>query len=48
MPRDGLVTFDGAQHLVSAAAGELEQRPRLPATCMGPPPGQGQRPQITD
>ncbi|GAA2211065.1 hypothetical protein GCM10009850_065240 [Nonomuraea monospora] len=29
VPRDGLVTFDGAQHLVSAAAGELEQRPRL-------------------
>ncbi|GAA4947128.1 hypothetical protein HD597_006899 [Nonomuraea thailandensis] len=29
VPRDGLVTFDGAQHLVSAAAGELEQRPGL-------------------
>jgi hypothetical protein len=26
VPRDGLVTFDGAQHLVSAAAGEVEQR----------------------
>ncbi|MFF4614264.1 hypothetical protein [Nonomuraea jabiensis] len=29
VPRDGLVTFDGAQHLVSAAAGELERRPGL-------------------
>lgn len=29
VPAGGLVTFDGAQHLVSAAAGELEQRPRL-------------------
>ncbi|MEO3871382.1 hypothetical protein ABGB18_21425 [Nonomuraea sp. B12E4] len=29
VPRDGLMTFDGAQHLVSAAAGEIEQRPRL-------------------
>ncbi|MGW5161031.1 hypothetical protein ACWEPN_36665, partial [Nonomuraea wenchangensis] len=26
VPREGLVTFDGAQHLVSAAAGEVEQR----------------------
>lgn len=26
VPRDGLVTFDGAQHLVSAAAGEVERR----------------------
>ncbi|HEX4818421.1 MAG TPA: hypothetical protein VFV66_37265 [Nonomuraea sp.] len=26
VPRDGLVTFDGAQHLVSAAAGEAEHR----------------------
>ncbi|MEV5890760.1 hypothetical protein [Nonomuraea fuscirosea] len=31
VPRDGLVTFDGAQHLVSAAAGELERRPGLRA-----------------
>ncbi|WP_173530776.1 hypothetical protein [Nonomuraea antri] len=29
VPATGLVTFDGAQHLVSAAAGDLEQRPRL-------------------
>ncbi|WP_090933588.1 hypothetical protein [Nonomuraea jiangxiensis] len=29
VPLDGLVTFDGAQHLVSAAAGEVEQRTRL-------------------
>ncbi|MEV4564747.1 hypothetical protein AB0K12_13335 [Nonomuraea sp. NPDC049419] len=29
VPRDGLVTFDGAQHLVSAAAGEADQRPGL-------------------
>ncbi|MFC5826557.1 hypothetical protein [Nonomuraea insulae] len=29
VPREGLVTFDGAQHLVSAAAGEAEQRPGL-------------------
>ncbi|MEW9548905.1 hypothetical protein [Nonomuraea sp. NPDC050783] len=26
VPKDGLVTFDGAQHLVSAAAGEVERR----------------------
>ncbi|MFI6326413.1 hypothetical protein ACIBG8_53455 [Nonomuraea sp. NPDC050556] len=26
VPPDGLITFDGAQHLVSAAAGELPQR----------------------
>ncbi|MGW0803189.1 hypothetical protein [Nonomuraea sp. NPDC002799] len=26
VPKGGLVTFDGAQHLVSAAAGEREQR----------------------
>ncbi|MCK2220554.1 hypothetical protein MF672_043145 [Actinomadura sp. ATCC 31491] len=26
VPRDGVVTFDGVQHLVSAAAGEVEQR----------------------
>jgi hypothetical protein len=31
VPGDGPVTFDGAQHLVSAAAGELEQRPGLRA-----------------
>ncbi|MEU8360715.1 hypothetical protein AB0C27_32360 [Nonomuraea sp. NPDC048882] len=31
VPRDGPVTFDGAQHLVSAAAGELERRPGLRA-----------------
>ncbi|MBF8190873.1 hypothetical protein ITP53_35245 [Nonomuraea sp. K274] len=29
VPQSGLVTFDGAQHLVSAAAGEVEQRPGL-------------------
>ncbi|MEV0615836.1 hypothetical protein AB0I81_21160 [Nonomuraea sp. NPDC050404] len=29
VPRDGLVTFDGAQHLVSAAAGEPDRRPSL-------------------
>ncbi|MET9249092.1 hypothetical protein [Nonomuraea sp. NPDC003709] len=29
VPRDGLVTFDGAQHLVSTAAGEPERRPGL-------------------
>lgn len=29
VPRDGLITFDAAQHLVSAAAGELPQRPGL-------------------
>ncbi|SEL16765.1 hypothetical protein [Nonomuraea pusilla] len=31
VPPRGLVTFDGAQHLVSAAAGEVEQRPTLRA-----------------
>ncbi|MFG1701625.1 hypothetical protein ACFLIM_00405 [Nonomuraea sp. M3C6] len=31
VPREGLVTFDGAQHLVSAAAGQVEQRPSLRA-----------------
>jgi hypothetical protein len=29
VPNGGPVTFDGAQHLVSAAAGEIEQRPGL-------------------
>ncbi|MGP3930927.1 hypothetical protein [Nonomuraea sp. KM88] len=29
VPRGGLVSFDGAQHLVSAAAGEVERRPGL-------------------
>ncbi|WP_103957821.1 hypothetical protein [Nonomuraea solani] len=29
VPLGGPVTFDGAQHLVSAAAGEVEQRPSL-------------------
>jgi hypothetical protein len=29
VPREGPVTFDGAQHLVSAAAGEAGQRPGL-------------------
>ncbi|MFI7613340.1 hypothetical protein ACIBP6_19115 [Nonomuraea terrae] len=29
VPSGGPVTFDGAQHLVSAAAGEIEQRPGL-------------------
>ncbi|MER6945471.1 hypothetical protein ABT294_15725 [Nonomuraea sp. NPDC000554] len=29
VPPRGLITFDGAQHLVSAAAGELPQRPNL-------------------
>ncbi|GAA3553990.1 hypothetical protein GCM10022419_037950 [Nonomuraea rosea] len=31
VPSGGLVTFDGAQHLVSAAAGEVERRPGLRA-----------------
>ncbi|MFC4014865.1 hypothetical protein ACFOY2_47125 [Nonomuraea purpurea] len=31
VPKDGLVTFDGAQHLVSAAAGEPVRRPGLRA-----------------
>jgi hypothetical protein len=29
VPARGLMTFDGAQHLVSAAAGEVERRARL-------------------
>ncbi|WP_157244344.1 hypothetical protein [Nonomuraea typhae] len=29
IPRHGLITFDGAQHLVSSAAGEIPQRPSL-------------------
>ncbi|MEU0571370.1 hypothetical protein ABZ297_39065 [Nonomuraea sp. NPDC005983] len=29
VPPRGLITFDGAQHLVSAAAGEIPQRPNL-------------------
>lgn len=29
VPTDGLISFDGAQHLVSAAAGEIRQRPGL-------------------
>ncbi|MFG1695937.1 hypothetical protein [Nonomuraea sp. NPDC049309] len=29
VPREGPVTFDGAQHLVSAAAGEADRRPGL-------------------
>lgn len=29
VPEHGLITFDGAQHLVSAAAGEIPQRPSL-------------------
>jgi hypothetical protein len=29
IPADGPISFDGAQHLVSAAAGELPQRPGL-------------------
>jgi hypothetical protein len=29
VPQHGLITFDGAQHLVSTAAGELPQRPGL-------------------
>ncbi len=31
VPAHGLITFDGAQHLVSAAAGEITQRPSLRA-----------------
>ncbi|MBB5082439.1 hypothetical protein [Nonomuraea endophytica] len=29
IPQHGLITFDGAQHLVSTAAGEIPQRPSL-------------------